>query len=149
MGRHWPNGGSLGPLGRISGVLPCCRPWPSLNPAQIYFFTVVSGYGTGQRGDQEKYNSVYSMTGLNSDTGLGGRSDPWDSRVDPASGALYGHVRQESTASETGMLDNPGDAPRQVVPAPPFHSFGQSSGSNYSQQDSYKDPYYRDPQRPQ
>jgi len=92
------------------------------------------------------------MTGLNSDTGLGGRSDPWDSRVDPATGARYGHVRQESTASETGMLDNhPRDAPGgEVAPPPlPLHSFGQSSGSNYSQQDSYKDPYYRDPQRPQ
>ena len=96
------------------------------------------------------------MTGLNSDTGLGlgGRSDPWDARADPTSGVRYGHVRQESTASETGMLDNHyGVAPREqeAVPAPTFHSFGQSSGSNYSQsqQDSYKDPYYRDPQRPQ
>lgn len=89
------------------------------------------------------------MTGLNSDTGLGNRSDPWDSRVDPATGARYGHVRQESTASETGMLDTHyGDAPREVMPVPTFHSIGQSSGSNYSQNDSYKDPYYRDPQRP-
>jgi hypothetical protein len=84
------------------------------------------------------------MTGLNSDTGLGMRSDPWDSRAEPGSGVRYGHVRQESTASETGMLD----APREALPVPTFHSMGQSSGSNYSQ-DTYKDPYYRDPQRPQ
>lgn len=116
---------------------------------QIYFYTVVSRYGTGQRGDHEKFNSIYSMTGLNSDTGLGIRSDPWDSRVEPGTGARYGHVRQESTASETGMLDNHyGDAPREALSVPPFHSMGQSSGSNYSQ-DTYKDPYYRDPQRPQ
>jgi len=89
------------------------------------------------------------MTGLNSDTGLGIRSDPWDSRVEPGSGVPYGHVRQESTASDTGMLDNQyGDAPREALPVPTFHSMGQSSGSNYSQ-DTYKDPYYRDPQQPQ
>jgi hypothetical protein len=118
---------------------------------QTYFFTVVSGYSTGQRWDREKYNSIYSMTGLTSDPALPNRSDPWDSRVTPAPGGGYSHARQESTASDTGMLDNPyGDAPREAVPVPTFLSTGYLSKSNYNQynENEYKDPYYSS-QRPQ
>jgi len=107
--------------------------WVLLAISQTYFFTIVSGYGTGQRWDHEKYNSVYSMTGLTgSDTDLPNRSDPWDPRVLPAPGGGYGHVRQESTTSEPGVLDNHyGDTAREAVPY-----------------NGYKDPYH-DPQRPQ
>jgi hypothetical protein len=144
MGRYRRNGGSLGSLGHISGMLSCCRPWRNLNSTQTYFFTVVSGYGSGQRGDHEKFNSVYSMTGLNSVVGLANHSDPWDARVEPAPGGHFAHTRQESTASDTGMLNHYGDAPRGVAPVPTFHSTGYSSKSNYSRHDEYNDPYYSD-----
>lgn len=108
------------------------------NSVQFYFFTIVSGYGNGQRDDHEKYNSIYSMTGLNSDNGLPDRSDPWEARVDPPPGnSQYGHLRQESAASETGMYDNPFEDPsREVVPG---EHLGQS---NLNQYNSYRDPYY-------
>lgn len=122
--------------------------WVLLAISQTYFFIVVSGYGSGQRGDHEKFNSVYSMTGLNSVVGLANRSDPWDARVDPAPGVRFAHTRQESSSSDTGMLNNHyGDAPRGVAPVPTFHSTGYSSKSNYSQPDEYNDPYYRDYRR--
>jgi hypothetical protein len=107
------------------------------NSIQFYFFTIVSGYGTGQRGDHEKYNSIYSMSGLNSDTALPNRSDPWEARLDPApGGGHYMHARQESTASDTVMVENPfDDPPREVVPA------GHLGKAQYD--DGYRDPYYR------
>jgi hypothetical protein len=91
------------------------------------------------------------MTGLTgSDTDLPNRSDPWDARVPPAPGGGYGHVRQESTASEPGMLDNRyGDTTREAVPVPTFLSTGHLSKSNYNQYNGYKDPYHHDPQPPQ
>jgi hypothetical protein len=100
---------------------------------QFYFFTIVSGYGTGQRGDHEKFNSMYSMAGLNSDAALPNRSDPWEARMDPmpGDGGHYGHSREESTASDTAMFDNPFD---EVAPA------GHSGRSTHNQ---YADPYYK------
>jgi len=113
--------------------------WALLLISQFYFFTIVSGYSTGQRGDHEKYNSIYSMTGLNSDIGLPNRSDPWEARVDPAPrDDHYGHARQESAASDTAMFENPFDDPsREVVPA------GNLGKSNPNQDEEYRDPYYR------
>jgi hypothetical protein len=116
---------------------------------QTYFFTVISGYSTGQRWDREKYNSIYSMTGLTSDPALPNRSNPWDSRVTPAPGVGYSHTRQESTTSDTGMLDNNHyGAPREAVPVPTFLSTGHLSKSNYNQYNEYEDHYHTS-QRPQ
>src|SRR6266436_2481831 len=135
MGRHWPNGGTLGCPPNISSTLPFrCRLVPP-NSSQFYFFTIVSGYGTGQRGDHEKFNSVYSMTGLNSDLGIP-RSDPWEARVDPAPRGDTGHSRQESTASDTAMFDNPfDDPPREDVPG------GYLVRPTHNQYDEYSAPY--------
>jgi hypothetical protein len=116
--------------------------WALLVISQFYFFTIVSGYSTGQRGDHEKYNSVYSMTGLNSYFDYPNRSNPWEARVDPApGGADYGHARQESAASDTAMFENPfNDPSREEIPAEPL---GKPSRNQY---DEYRDPYYRGPQ---
>ena len=136
LGRHRPNGGTLGCPCYISGLFTLSTSLVPSNSIQFYFFTIVSGYSTGQRGDHEKYNSVYSMTGLNADFGVPNRSDPWEARVDPPPGdGHYGHARQESAASDTAMFDdNPfDDPPREVAPA---------GKSNLGQYDSYRDPYY-------
>jgi len=109
--------------------------WALLLISQFYFYTIISGYGTGQRGDHEKFNSIYSMTGLNSD--FADRSDPWEARVDLAPGdrGQYGHSRVESTTSDTEMFENPFDEPsRQVAPA--------HLGRSHNQYDEYSDPYY-------
>lgn len=113
--------------------------WAILLISQFYFYTIVSGYGTGQRGDHEKYNSMYSMTGLNSDLALPDRSNPWDARVDPppGDGGHYAHSRVESTTSDTAMFDDPfNDPTREVAPA------GGLGKSTHNQYDEYRDPYY-------
>ncbi len=143
MGGRWPNGGPLGCPPYISSTLPFRRHLVPPNSIQFYFYTIVSGYGTGQRGDHEKFNSIYSMTGLNSDFGLP-RSDHWETRADPAPGGdNYGHSRAESTASDTAMFDNPFNEPsREVVPA------GYLGRSTHNQYDEYSDPYYNGTQGP-
>ena len=89
------------------------------------------------------------MTGLTSDPALPNRSDPWDSRLTPAPGGGYSHARQESTVSDTGMLDNHyGDAPREAVPVPTFLSIDHLSKSNDNQYNEYKVPYHNS-QQPQ
>ncbi|KAH9985439.1 hypothetical protein BJV74DRAFT_847208 [Russula compacta] len=120
--------------------------WVLLVISQFYFFTIISGYGVGQREDHEKYNSIYSMTGLNS---LENRSDPWDPRVDTIpEGGRYGHARHESTASDTVMLDNSYDSepPREMAPLPTFVPTSHLNKPN--QYDEYRDPYYHGAQRP-
>jgi hypothetical protein len=151
MGRHRPNGWALGSLGHISGMLALSPSPVPPNLVQFYFFTVISGYGVGQRGDHEKYNSMYSMTGLNSDPALPSRSDPWDSRVGPTPGGEHhGHERHESTTSDTVMLDNPYSDPPPLpvtIPVPTVTSTGHLNQSKPSQYDSYDDSYYNRAQR--
>jgi len=117
--------------------------WVLLAISQFYFYTILSGYGVGQRGDHEKYNSTYSMTGLNSDdVPLANRSDPWDSRMDPvAGGDRYGHTRQESAQSDSAMLDN-SFKDRSAEPVPQSTS-EYPSRSHHGQDGEYSDPYYR------
>lgn len=128
VGRRRHNGRPMGSPGNIPGVLRsrccCCC---GLKLLQFYFYTIISGYGVGQRGDHEKFNSIYSMTGLNSDdaplANQGGRRE---------------HIRQESTSSDSAMLNNSKD--RSTVPVPQPTSFPQTSNRGH---DEYNDPYYR------
>lgn len=69
---------------------------------QLYFYIVVSSYGTGQRLDHEKYDSMYDPTHpLTSDIPLNNRGDPWDARHsdDIPLTARYEHDRGDSFAS--------------------------------------------------
>jgi hypothetical protein len=141
VGRRRHNGRSMGSPRNISGVLRpyycCCC---GLNLLQFYFYTVISGYGVGQRGDHEKFNSIYSMTGLNSDDApLTNRQDPWDSRMDRGAGGGRGHTRQESTSSDSAMLNNSKDRSTEPVPQPTNFPSEQTSRGH----GEYGDPYYR------
>ncbi|TFY83587.1 hypothetical protein EWM64_g416 [Hericium alpestre] len=80
----------------------------------LYFYIVVSGYGSGSREDHEKYDSVYSTSPLNDDIPMTNRNDPWDSREDPdvfANTGRYGHGKKNSNASDAGMLNDPYQQP--------------------------------------
>jgi len=112
--------------------------WVLLAISQFYFYTVISGYGVGQRGDHEKYNSIYSMTGLNSDDVPLAK----DSRMDrAAAGGHRGHTRQESTSSDNAMLDSSfKDRSTEPVPQPTYFPSEQTSRPN---RNHYSDPYYR------
>ncbi|KAI0080099.1 hypothetical protein K474DRAFT_1590749 [Panus rudis PR-1116 ss-1] len=86
--------------------------WVLFAVVQFYLYIVLSSYGTGQRLDHEKYDSMYDPTKpLTSDIPMANRSDPWDSR--PSNDALMRdaagyHSRQSSTASvSTVMADKP------------------------------------------
>ena len=79
------------------------------------------------------------MTGLNSDdVPLANR--PWDSRMDSTAGGHRGHTRQESTSSDSAMLDKSfKDQTAESVPQQTVYPSEQTSGSNRH----YSDPYYR------
>jgi len=124
--------------------------WVFLAISQSYFLAIVYGYGAGQRGDHEKYNSMYSMAGLNSDPALANRSDPWDYRVGPTADGRFGHGRNESTTSDTVMLDNSYSGPPQAaVPLPTFLPAGHLSQPTHVQYNEYKESYYQGAQGPQ
>ncbi|THH20644.1 hypothetical protein EW146_g761 [Bondarzewia mesenterica] len=120
--------------------------WVLLAIAQFYFYTVLSGYGTGQREDHGKYDSVYSVKGLTNDIPMTSRNDPWDSR-DSFEGGRYrdGHRRQESAASDTAMLNGPYGQPFHDSPSYPsgVHTQDPQPTPQYnSSYNQYNDPYY-------
>jgi len=87
------------------------------------------------------------MTGLNSDdVPLANRSNPWDSRMDPVAGGHRGHTRQDSTSSDSAMLDK--DRSAEPVPEPTAFPSEQTSGSNRVHYYGYNDPYYRGADQP-
>ncbi|KAI0067735.1 hypothetical protein BV25DRAFT_1790974, partial [Artomyces pyxidatus] len=118
--------------------------WVLLAITQTYLFTVVSGYGTGQRADHSKYDSVYSVTNLNSDIPMTNRADAWDAR--PSTDTLpgndrFGHNRGESTSSDMAMLTEPYEQPYGT--SPPQPAVNQSSLARHDSEASrYSDPYY-------
>ncbi|KAF8271403.1 hypothetical protein EI94DRAFT_1777463 [Lactarius quietus] len=98
--------------------------WILLAVSQFYFYLIISGYGVGQRGDHEKYNSIYSMTGLNSDDVPLAKDSRWI----------------ESASSDNAMLDSSfKDRPTEPVPQPTYFPSEQTSRPNRSH---YSDPYY-------
>ncbi|KAI9508791.1 hypothetical protein F5148DRAFT_1283640 [Russula earlei] len=119
--------------------------WVLLAISQAYFFSIVSGYGVGQRLDHEKLKSTYSMAGLNSDLGLANRSEPWDLPV-PQRGDGRGHARYESDTSDVVMLEDTYNGPQEAIPVPTFAPTGHPSQSN--QYEEYRYPYYQGPQGP-
>ncbi|KAI0002033.1 hypothetical protein BJV77DRAFT_970784 [Russula vinacea] len=97
--------------------------WALLVISQFYFYTIVSGYSTGQRGDHEKFNSIYSMTGLNND---------FDVPNHVAPGAAG------KCSKRYCMFENPfNDPSREEIPA---EHLGKPVHNQY---DEYRDPYYR------
>ena len=67
------------------------------------------------------------MTGLNSD--------------DAPLANRGGHTRQESTSSDSAMLNNSKDRPTEPVPQPT--SFPSDQTNQYNHGHEYDDPYYR------
>jgi len=77
---------------------------------QIYFYLVVSSYGSGQRRDHEKYDALGSPVHLNSSIPMTNRGEAWDSR--PSDDALandrhgYGHTPGDSSGSVAAVLND-------------------------------------------
>lgn len=79
---------------------------------KVYFFVVLSSYGTSQRRDHDRYDQVYDpaqplTTAEN--IPLGEQNDPWDSR--PSGEYNYGrqdknytHIRNQSSVSASDIL---------------------------------------------
>lgn len=107
---------------------------------------MVSSYGTEQRTDRDKFNSVYSVAGLNSDIPMTSRSDPWDARAStdtlPAPGQ-FGHGRNESTSSDVAMLSEQHPQFRDS-PSYPAGAYTQAPEPtpHQPQYRQYSDPYY-------
>ncbi|KAL4242154.1 hypothetical protein ABKN59_001866 [Abortiporus biennis] len=112
--------------------------WVLLAIVQSYLLIVVSSYGTGQRLDHEKYDSMYDPTKpLTSDIPLATRTDPWDARPSTdmlmRGGGGY-HTRDNSLASVSTVM---GDKQQQTrdygyqsayPPSPPNHAYTQDPG---------------------
>ena len=110
-----------------------------LTHTQLYLYVIVSSYGSGQRKDHEKYDSMYDATKpLTSDIPLSTRADPWDSQT-PANPLLRdagNHSRHSSVASvSTVMADKPqqprdfgGYEQNSYPPSFPHHARTQSPG---------------------
>ncbi|EKM61176.1 uncharacterized protein PHACADRAFT_134485 [Phanerochaete carnosa HHB-10118-sp] len=114
--------------------------WVLLAVAQLYFYVVVSSYGTGQRLDHEKYDSMYDPTyPLTSDIPLNNRGDPWDAR--PSDDIpRYQHGREDSFGSmEQITADKPYDP--YGGPAYPSEAFAQEPNPASHVQDSYYNSY--------
>ncbi|KAH8119718.1 hypothetical protein DFH11DRAFT_1499159 [Phellopilus nigrolimitatus] len=95
--------------------------WVILAIMQLYLYTVISSYGTGQRRDHKKYDSMYAA-GIP----LSNRADPWDARLsfddDHATVPLAHatHARNESDASVSTILgEKPQEARSFYSDAPP------------------------------
>ncbi|KAJ3559760.1 hypothetical protein NM688_g133 [Phlebia brevispora] len=91
--------------------------WVLLAIAQVYFYVVISSYGSGQRLDHEKYDSMYDPTNpLTSDIPLNERGDPWDSR--PSNDILLRdgpggyHSRQDSFGSVDTVMGDKAQQPQ-------------------------------------
>lgn len=92
---------------------------------QLYLYVVVSSYGSGQRLDHEKYDSMYDPTKpLTSDIPLSTRADPWDARTaeNPLLHDTGNHSRHSSIASVSTVM-----ADKQQQP----HDFGGYGQSTY------------------
>ncbi|KAI0704954.1 hypothetical protein BC835DRAFT_1315931 [Cytidiella melzeri] len=105
-------------VGLMSGL------WVLLAIAQIYFYVVISSYGSGQRIDHEKYDSMYDPTRpLTADIPLNNR-DPWDSRQSNADLSRGGyHNRMQSNGSLDQVMSD--------KPAQPTYDYGYGGGAMY------------------
>ncbi|KAL0951082.1 hypothetical protein HGRIS_007820 [Hohenbuehelia grisea] len=113
--------------------------WVFLAVVHVYFYVVISSYGTGQRRDHEKYNSVYDSTNALAGNIPTDRNDPWDSRnstdslpgvtnTNAASGARgYSHVRQDSNASTTDILNSPMQKPKDMYADAGYGSYSEGT----------------------
>lgn len=114
--------------------------WVLLAIIQGYLYIVVSSYGSSQRRDHKKYDSLYDPTNtLTDNIPMNNRNDPWDSRPstdslhDPIHNRGYNHVRQDSIASVSDVLDQPLQQPKDQFSHPPDYGYQQSSYPPYSQ----------------
>ncbi|KAA1468190.1 hypothetical protein DENSPDRAFT_833419 [Dentipellis sp. KUC8613] len=118
--------------------------WVLLAISQFYFYYVLSGYGTGQRIDHEKYDSVYSTSNMLNDDIPMTRTDPW--KKEPSSDSLggrpgYGHNRTESTTSDVAMLQDPNKPSFGGPLSYPVGAHTQDPAPT-PQYNAQQDPYY-------
>lgn len=147
----WVDVGIMAGLWVLLAVAQVCHvvsisPLNMLNPrSKVYFYVVLSSYGTGQRLDHEKYDSMYDPTRpLTADVALNNRDDPWDARHsdDIPLTSRYEHGRGDSFASvDTITADKP-----QGAPYDPYGgaSYPSEPGVAYTQE-PYPTPHVQDP----
>jgi hypothetical protein len=90
--------------------------WIFFALVQIYFYTVLTSYGSSQRRDHRKYDEVYDpVRPLTSDIPMTNRGDAWDSSDSShqSAGRGYNHVRQDSDASVSTVLGDKFQKPQE------------------------------------
>lgn len=121
------------------------------NTHQLYFYVVISSYGTGQRRDHDDYASGLDTKPLTNDIPLASRADPWDSR--PSQDSLlnngaggYSHQKNLSHQHQRSMS---GHSVSTVMAQPLQREATIASQSSYPpRQNSTRQPaaaYTQDP----
>ncbi|PFH54550.1 hypothetical protein AMATHDRAFT_52193 [Amanita thiersii Skay4041] len=104
-------------IGLMSGL------WAVLAVFHLYLWIVISSYGREQRMDHAKYDHLHDFHPLTADNGIPmDKRDPWDTRMSTEGvqnmsgheGHVYGHVRQESAASASDVINEPYQYPNDV-----------------------------------
>lgn len=143
----------MGLVSHLAGEIPLTRSTDPTRPTrmlmlqlvhQFYFYVVLSGYSRGQQEDHLRYDSLYSMNGVNNIPMT--KRDPWEARDESPSPPLggggpsgrdgYSHVRNVSNVSEDAMLSD-------AYPRQPFPDYPQNARTYEAQPTPfYSDPYY-------
>ncbi|KAJ8521418.1 hypothetical protein ONZ45_g1842 [Pleurotus djamor] len=89
--------------------------WVLLAIVHVYFYVVISAYGTGQRRDHEKYDSLYdpALNVAGDNIPMNSRNDSNDDLRNPNyDDRNYSHVRQDSVASVADVMGAPVQQPK-------------------------------------
>ncbi|KAK2461852.1 hypothetical protein APHAL10511_006315 [Amanita phalloides] len=100
-----------------------CGLWVVLAIFFVYLWVSLARYGRDQRADHEKYDQLHDSRSFPVDNSIPmDKHDPWDSRVSyedlqnphahPSN--AYGHVRQESAASTSDIMNEPYQYPHST-----------------------------------
>ncbi|KAF8622883.1 hypothetical protein AX15_006648 [Amanita polypyramis BW_CC] len=102
----------------IVGIM--CGLWAVLAILFVYLWVIISSYGRDQRVDHEKYEKLIDSRSFAVDNTMPmDKRDPWDSRVSYEDfqhpredyNHKYGHIRQESAASASDVMNEPHQYP--------------------------------------
>ncbi|KAF4572839.1 hypothetical protein EYR36_007349 [Pleurotus pulmonarius] len=107
--------------------------WLLLLAVHIYFYVVISSYGTGQRRDHAKYNQINDNTMAGDNIPMDARYDSNEDLRNPTNGQNYNHLRQDSVGSVADIMGAPVQQPKD----------GFSNPYNYSSPPQNYQPYKR------
>lgn len=112
--------------------------WLLLASVQLYLFIVLSSYGKNQRRDHDRYDQLNDSQPLKTED-IPLESEPWTNGREKRG---YRHLRQESGASVSDVMNQPSQQPRDTMS---IANYGYESYDPQPSQPSYPlRPYRRE-----